>query len=165
MKAVALRKLRSALALALALWCAGAGCMVVSYARAAAQSGDDATTIGTGFGRTSGSMGAHSCCKARHSAKRRSASSTNAHTSSDLVANLTEFSQVPNSTVMNCCPLTSGGIVVAGRQRTSNEDASVASAINSVSSFHKVVATTPGANSLRLPNQSHTYLRGCVFLI
>jgi hypothetical protein len=165
MKAVALRKLRSTLALTLVLWCAGAGCMVVSYARAAARSGDDVTrSIGTGLAQTSGSMGTHGCCRARHASERRGTSLATGPTSSDLFADLT-VTQVPNSNAMSCCPLTSGSIVVAGRQRTSIDDASVGSGVNAVFSFHKVAATTPRANSLRLPNQSHTYLRGCVFLI
>jgi len=157
---------RSVLAVGLVLWCAGAGCMVVSYARAAAITGnDDARSTGTGLDQASGSMGSHSCCKARHASQRGSTLSTARTTAADLFANLTELTQVPNSNAISCCPLTSGSIVVAGRQRTSSDDASVASEVNAVSSFHKVVATTPNANSLRLPNQSRTYLRGCVFLI
>ena len=157
---------RSVLAVGLVLWCAGAGCMIVSYARAAAITGnDDARSTGTGLDQASGSMGSHSCCKARHALPRRSTVSTTRKTPSDLLANLTQLTQVPNSNALSCCPLTSGSIVVAGRQRTSSDDASVALDVNAVSSLHNVVATTPSANSLRLPNQSHTYLRGCVFLI
>jgi hypothetical protein len=167
MKAVALRKLRSAVALTLMLWCAGAGCMIVSYAHNAARSGANAArSIGAGSGQASGSMGANSCCKTRHASERRVPSSMVGQTlSSDPFANLTEFTRAPNTNAISCCPLTSGSILVAGRQRTNKDDASVASGVNSVSSFQKVVATTPSANSLRLPNQSHTYLRGCVFLI
>lgn len=167
MKAVGLRELRSAVALTLVLWCAGAGCMIVSYAHNTARRGANAArSIGAGLGQASGSMDAHGCCRARHASERRVPSSMAGQTlSSDPFANLTELTQAPNSNALSCCPLTSGSIVVTGRQRTSNDDASVASGLNSVSSFQKVVATTPSANSLRLPNQSHTYLRGCVFLI
>jgi hypothetical protein len=169
MKAVGLRKLRSAVALTLVLWCAGAGCMIVSYAHNTARSGANAArSIGAGLGQASGSMDAHGCCRARHASERRVPSLMAGQTlSSDPFANLTltELTQLPISDVLSCCPLTSGSIVVTDRQRTSNDHDSVASGVNSVSSFEKVVSTTPSANSLRLPNQSHTYLQGCVFLI
>jgi hypothetical protein len=66
---------------------------------------------------------------------------------------------------MNCCPLTSGSIVANSSSRFSNDDPSESFGVGPASSVQNGFATTPSVNSLRLPNQSHTYLRGCVFLI
>ena len=160
-----IQRFRSALALALMLWCAGAGCMIVSYAHGANMSGASAAQVSSssaGWGHASGSMGAHDGCKARHAPGRRVASSITNQTS---LANLEGLAEVPNSSnAMTCCPLTGGAFVVTSRQRISNEDRSVlqgVAAISVVTSF----AATSLAISLRLPNQNQTYLRGCVFLI
>jgi len=159
MTAVALRKLRSVFTFVLMLWCAGAGCMMVSFAHGAAMNEAEA-----GFGHASGSMGAHDCCKARHATDRRVASQV-AHRSlsSEPFANLEKLAEVPNSSnAISCCPLTSGSTVVTGRQRVSNDDASVSSNVEAISSVPAGFATSP---VVRLPNQKQTYLRGCVFLI
>jgi len=161
-------KLRSALAVALALWCAGAGCMMVSYAHARAMSDTVAANTGAsqaGSGESSASMASHHCCKARHATEHRAAASTNHDPASDSFAKLAERADVPNSSnAMNCCPLTSGTFVVSGPQRIVNENASM---------FQDVDGTPAVSNSdppplaipLRLLNQNQTYLRGCVFLI
>jgi hypothetical protein len=167
MKAVVLRKLRSAITFGLMLWCAGAGCMIVSYARGAAMSGAGAaSSSGADWGYVSGSRRTHDCCKARHKSERRSASSMTDHaSSSESLANLEELAEVPNSSnAMSCCPLTSGTFVVNGRPRTSNGSASVSPGPEVVSVITRFAAM-PLAVLLRLPNQNQTYLRGCVFLI
>src|SRR5258708_17113389 len=82
-------RLRSALSVALVLWCAGAGCMIVNYAYGAAMTAvttDRVSSGSTAWSETSGSMGAHNCCKARHASERRLASSTKHLSSSDLSA-------------------------------------------------------------------------------
>src|SRR5438128_10144021 len=69
-------KLRTAIALALARWCAGVGCMLVSYAHGAAMSHDQMMSAGhsglQSFAGLSATVG-HDCCKARHSSSKRSA--------------------------------------------------------------------------------------------
>ena len=57
--------LRSLLAVALILWCAGAGCMMVSYARAAANENAGSALMGDKVGGATG-MDGHACCKAKH---------------------------------------------------------------------------------------------------
>ena len=164
MKAVVLRKLRSAITVGLMLWCAGAGCMIMSYARAADMSGANAPSGSVGWGHASGSMGTHACCKARHKSERRIASS-NPASSSESLLDFEDIAEVPSSSnAMNCCPLTSGTFVVTGRQRISDEDAPLSRGNDAVSVVTSV-ATSPLAIPLRLPNQNQTYLRGCVFLI
>jgi hypothetical protein len=61
MKAV-LKNLRSAMTLGLILWCAGAGCMLVSYAHSAAMSAIEPVNAGpheVWDGGASGSTGSH----------------------------------------------------------------------------------------------------------
>ncbi|HMG74904.1 MAG TPA: hypothetical protein VK582_15490 [Pyrinomonadaceae bacterium] len=167
MKVVTLSKLRSAITFGLVLWCGGAGCMIVSYAHVAAMTANGRVGfVSTAGGETSGSMGTHDCCKARHKSERRTASSMTDHaSSSEALANLEGLAEVPNSSnAMNCCPLTSGTVVVNSRQRISNDDASVSPGAEALSVITRFAAS-PLAMTLRLPNQNQTYLRGCVFLI
>jgi hypothetical protein len=168
----AIARLRSALAFTLMLWCAGAGCIVASYAHGAAMSGMSASKLsssGGGWGGASGSMGTHNCCKAHHSSERRVARSISDRASSSEpsadFATIT-LAEVPQSSdAMSCCPLTGGTFVVASRQRISNEDASAPNDIDALS----IVSGSPLAASrsyaLHLPYQSQTHLRLCVFLI
>jgi hypothetical protein len=166
MTAVALGKLRSLLTLALVLWCAGAGCMIVSYAHAARMNGSYASARSVVRGPAPGSMETHHCCKSRRALERHvSPWQTAQALPSEFFVNL-ELAESPNSSsVMSCCPLTSGSIVANGNSRISNDDASELLDVDAASSAQNGFATTPQASSLRLPNQSHTYLRGCVFLI
>jgi hypothetical protein len=155
-------RLRSALTVVLVLWCAGAGCMLVSYARGAAK----VSSGSAAGGHASGSMGTHDCCKARHKSERRAASSIMDHaSSSEFLANLEGLAEVPNSSnAMSCCPLTSGTFAVNGRQSISDDNASESPAAKPVSALTSFAAS-PLAMPLRLPNHNQTYLRGCVFLI
>ena len=169
MKAVVLRNLRSAITLGLMFWCAGAGCMIVSVAHGSAMRGTEATktsSSGAGWGQGSGSMGAHDCCKARHASERHVASSMTDHAlSPESLTNLEGLAEVPNSSnAMSCCPLTSGTIVATGRQRITNDDASVSRGLDTATVVTSV-ASTPLTAPLHLLNQNQTYLRGCVFLI
>jgi hypothetical protein len=166
MTAVSPGKLRSAITLALMLWCAGAGCMIVSYAHAASTSGGYAGISRAVRGPALGSMETHHCCKSRQALKRHVSRQAVPGLSPYAFANLEELAELPNSSsVMSCCPLTSGSVVANGSSRISNDDATESFAANAASSVQNGFATTPQANSLRLPNQSHTYLRVCAFLI
>lgn len=168
MTAMSIRKLRSALTIALMLWCAGAGCMIVSYAHAASMNDRYAAGVSSAVRDSApGSMETHHCCKSRQALKGHvSPPQAVPGSSPGSFANLEEMAEVPNSSsVMSCCPLTSGSIVANGSSRISNDDASESLSVEAGSSVHNGYATTLQANSLRLPNQSHTYLRGCAFLI
>jgi len=167
MTVMSLKKLRSALTIALMLWCAGAGCMIVSYAHAARMNDRHAPGLSSAVRDSEpGSMEKHHCCKSRQALKRHASRQAVSGLSPDSFANLEELAEVPNSSsVMSCCPLTSGSIVANGSSRIGNDDASESLSVEAGSSVHNGYATTLQANSLRLPNQSHTYLRGCAFLI
>lgn len=156
--------LRSALATALVVWCAGAGCMMVSYARGAAMSAAAAESKSADFDHASGLAAAHSCCKARHASERRMASAAN-HSSSTDTADLEELSKGQSSSdAISCCPLTSGTFVVSARQSIGNENSSALPGAGADSIVSSAAVDSP-AMPLRLPNQNQTYLRCCVFLI
>src|SRR6266446_7445465 len=74
----AIQKARWAIAVALMLWCAGAGCALGTYAHASMRGQDPYDQAG-GMAMTglSASAGAHSCCKAHHSSEH--VASTSSH--------------------------------------------------------------------------------------
>jgi len=153
-------KLLKALAIALIFWCAGAGCMMVSYAKGAMSEMDPSVAPDEhAMMHMSGSMDAHACCKAKHRGAKRANSES---TASEFI----EF-QIPapvESNAMNCCPLTSGSIVVATRS-TSNDEAPALSQ-NDSSAFNLLTPERkPLAIPLRLPNRAESYLLDCAFLI
>jgi hypothetical protein len=168
MEAVVYGKLRSIISLALMLWCAGAGCMVVSYAQGGAMTGPATPDIGSrgaSWGLASGSMGTHDCCKARHKSERRIRSSRSEQASSSATEG-TELAKVPAQTnAMSCCPLTSGTFVIASRQRVSNEDAPLPKGLDAISIVPGSRSAAPPSYARHLPSQSQTHLRLCVFLI
>ena len=152
---------RCLVAIALMFWCAGAGCLMVSYARAAATEMDAAPPVAEHAMHMSASMDAHECCKAKHKAEKRSHSLTRS-TDSEF----TEFT-IPASTPsgsMSCCPLTSGSIVVASRSQSNDGAPALA---QTDSSLLKLSSSNskPVAVPLRLPNRAEAYLLDCAFLI
>src|ERR1051325_834118 len=117
-------KPRSALALALMFWCAGAGCMMVSYARSAMADLDSQPSAAQSMAVMSAPMGGHACCKAKQkSAKSSTVSSANASPFELLQTALPPSS---STDIMSCCPLTSGSVVTAARSQ-STDDRSVLS--------------------------------------
>jgi hypothetical protein len=138
--------------------------MMVSYARAAAT--DDSSVAGMMHEAMAGamSMDAHACCRARRStSKRHHARSESESLSPDL--NLLTTPSTPTQTgVMNCCPLTSGSIVVSSRSQ-SNDRTTIHQQTDSSSLLLVKSDPSPLAVPLRLPNRSHSYLLDCAFLI
>ena len=171
MEAVVFRKLRSTIAVALMLWCAGTGCMIVSYAHGAAMSAAGKSgpqSVKQTLRDASAAAGSHACCKAHHSSSKIGTGS--GHSSSRLES-FTGFQQValpeaPSpSGATSCCPLTSGTFVPASRAESNNDNASTTDQSDSFSLTLTNSPTAPRAFPLRLPDQNQTYLRGCVFLI
>src|SRR5262249_2756207 len=146
-------KLLKAAAIALIFWCAGAGCMMVSYAKTAMSEMDSSAAIDApAMAHMSGSMDGHACCKARRKGAKRSATA-------DSPNEFIQFNtpEPVQSTAMNCCPLTSGSIVVASRS-TSNDEVLTLPQTGS-SDFKLLTAyNEPVAVPLRLPNRAHSYL-------
>ena len=148
------------LAMALMLWCAGVGCMMVSYAKGAMSAMDSSATADmAGMPHMYGSMDAHACCEAKRKGARRSAS---ADSPSEFIQfNIPEPVQ---SNAMNCCPLTSGSIVVASRSTSNDEVPTLPQTVSAA--FDLLPAEgKPLAIPLRLPNRADSYLLDCVFLI
>jgi hypothetical protein len=154
------------LALVLVLWCAGTGCMIVSYARGTISDGEiSRRVLGQAIVAASGAMDAHACCKARHKSLKQNGSSA-----LRLRKSYVEDTQVAlpansaPSGAMSCCPLTSGSIVVASRTQTSDSSSTLAVGCSSYLELRKS-ATAPLAVPLRLPNRAQSYLLDCAFLI
>jgi hypothetical protein len=149
------------LAIALMFWCAGTGCMIVAYARAAA-----ADPIVEQMGHSIGStaMDAHACCKAKRASSKTARARSNANLAPSDFNLLTTPSAPSQTRVMDCCPLTSGSIVVSSRSQ-SNDNATAAQQANSASFSFVGAAPPPLAVPLRLPNRAHSYLLDCAFLI
>lgn len=148
-----------ALAIALMFWCAGAGCMAVSYAQAAMRDMDaSAEVLASAMSHMSGAMDAHACCKAKRRGAKGSASATQ--------SSLNEFAipEPVRSDAMSCCPLTTGSIVVASRSQ-SNDEASALSRADSSAFKLSTSNQRPVAIPLRLPNRAESYLLDCAFLI
>lgn len=165
-----IKTMRFVLAIALALWCAGPGCMLVSYAHSAAMSGSGASLAGVAQSSSvmSSSMAAHSCCKARRASSKHhvdAAASSHSSEASEVFERV-ELPESPTpSGAMSCCPLTSGTFVVTARTRTNDSNSSALAAKDLLSRVLTTSQARPRAFPLRLPNQNQTYLRGCVFLI
>ena len=160
-------RIRSMMALALIFWCAGAGCMLVSFAQASmtdvAGSPDSADQMVTGV---SSSMDSHACCKAKHrSASGNQTQPASRASSAYAEQNLLSIPTAPTqSGAMSCCPLTSGSMVVTSRSQ-SNDRATV-SDVSSSSSLLVVSSDPPPLSvPLRLPDRAHSYLLDCAFLI
>ena len=154
-------KLLKALTIALMFWCAGAGCMIVSYAHTVMRDIDAATSAEVPvMAHMSGSMDAHACCKAKRKGAKRSAAAESTPNE------FTEFGipEPVQSNAMSCCPLTTGSIVVASRS-ISNDDAPALSQTKSTAFKPLTSDQKPAAIPLRLPNRAHSYLLDCVFLI
>jgi len=161
-----IKTLRSVLSVALTLWCAGAGCMVVSYAHAAAMNVDDgAKSAKQNFSGASGSVMAHACCKARHSSKQNAPRHTVSRSESKGFQQIALPEAPAPSGAMSCCPLTSGSFLSASLPKSSDSDASALIQKDSLSRVLTNSQPAPHAYPLRLPNQEQTYLHCCVFLI
>ncbi len=117
------------------------------------------------LGEVSGSMSSHSCCKAHHTAKHKPISQRHWTIESSEVANQIALPEnaVPSG-VNSCCPLTSGSFVSTGRV-SGDSNISVSTQVNTFSPQLSNAQGNLNDYPLRLPNQEHTYLRCCSFLI
>jgi len=164
-------RLRSILAFALSLWCAGAGCMMVSYARASAEGNSEiavSKSLETNSDHTSGSMGSHACCKARHAKAGRHGTNRGNDSWSPAVASFQEVALPRESTpsdAVSCCPLTSGSFVIQTRSVSSSDEGSSLGPSAALSVALAGSASSFRVSPLRLVSQDKTYLTCCAFLI
>jgi hypothetical protein len=162
--ATVISKLRSTLSFALVFWCAGAGCLMVSYARGAAMDGSAPSSERQSSDRLH-SMGAHECCKARHFRSKARSFQTDSISgaSTDFREALLPAAPI-DSGVTSCCPLTSGSFISASATKSDNENPANASQ-RAAALLGTIRLVAPPALIRRLPDQNQTYLRSCAFLI
>lgn len=150
-----------ALAIALMLWCAGTGCVLVRSAQA--------TDIGAGDSALADSMNAgemgasqHAACHAKQAQKAGKASRSRPQLTKAFEQG--NFPRPGRSDAMSCCPLVNGLFVTSSRSQ-SQDDASIIAINDSTLLALTNLAPAPLVVPLRLPDQHHLYLRGCAFLI
>jgi len=148
-----------ALAIALMLWCAGAGCILVRSTQGAeVGAGDSALAESMNAGEMDASK--HAACHAKQG-RRKEATSRPQLTKAFEQRN---FPRPGRSDAMSCCPLVNGLFVTSSRGQTQDDAGIIASNESPVLALTNS-SPAPLVVPLRLPNQHHLYLRGCAFLI
>lgn len=174
-----IRILRAGLALTVALWMAGAGCLLGCenmVAAAAHGSGSAAMTATSSLtivaaGDACASMQSHDCCAKRGAGSAAHSTSKSASRpaadakspGSTSVARAAEFGATPST--MTDCPLAVNARAALSKARPDKSSSALplTRATAALPSFHEqATALSP---PLLLPNRGHTYLRCCVFLI
>jgi hypothetical protein len=165
-----IRIVRITLSLAVALWMAGAGCILgcenIVNAAASSQSlrsGDDSATIVAD--EACASMHAHDCCSRRSAKLAQGAATTLGREFSNPLDSAVIPAELGATSTMRDCPLAvnaTAALAKAGQdQLTTALQSSGAGAFGSNTDEQ----TAAFARPLRPPNRGHTYLRCCVFLI
>lgn len=166
MKFSFLKIARVGLAATLALWVAGAGCLLgcegMMTASASEVSGRAHPVNGNlnlvVSGDACASAKSHDCC-----AKRKHAAQPRAPRSERQTATLVETD--PSSSGMTACPLAMNRTVVAAK-KVGDETSSATTVANANALILDAIEQPhPVVSQLRLPNRGHTYLRVCSFLI
>lgn len=182
---------RSALATALMLWFAGAGCTFVTYAHGvmSATNGDvpgapachsqkSASDVAHEKS-TAADHGAlpvdddaivvvsgHSCCKSQPQSAEAGVGQPGTGNAilgiGMLPAKLGGLP--PPSGAMSCCPLMNAATAVVAKPRV-NDATAAAVESTTLPALLNHTSTAPLRAPLRLPNRGHTYLRCCAFLI
>ena len=154
-------RIRPVMAIALMLWCAGTGCVLVRSAQA---TNLDASDSALADSMSAAEMGAsqHASCHAKQAQKAGKASR-----SRPQLTKAVEQRNTPKpgrSDAMSCCPLVNGLFLTSSRSQT-QDDAGLVAINDSPSLALMNSSLAPLDVPLRLPNQHHLYLSGCAFLI
>ncbi|MFN2497751.1 MAG: hypothetical protein ABR557_01535 [Pyrinomonadaceae bacterium] len=157
---------RVVLAMALALWVAGAGCLLGCEGMIAAAASE---VSGPGHHTTSdlnvvvsgdacASAKSHDCCA---KTKQQVQTKAQSHEKQAPTLGKTESS----SSGMSACPLAMRRTAVAARNSSRDESSTTtfAGANLSIQNFDEL--TAPLATQVRMPNRGHTYLHCCSFRI
>lgn len=153
-------RIRPVIAVALMLWCAGAGCVLVRSAQATDIAGDSALADSMNHGEMGASQ--HAACHAKQPQKAGKASRSRPQLTKAFEQRNTP--RPGRSDAMSCCPLVNGLFVTSSRSQS--QDAASVPSINDATPLALPNSSpAPLAVPLRLPNQHHLYLRGCAFLI
>ena len=173
------RIVRVTLALAVAFWMAGGGCMLGCENMVAEAAANEAMSPANSAaivvsGDACASMHSHDCCSrhgvkpAAHSASKPAApskSATNSRTAAlPFVNGVVAGLAAPLSTMMDCpLAVNATAALSKGRPDQSSSALPLTRANNTLPHFQEHTATL--SPPLVLPNRGHTYLRCCVFLI
>ena len=160
-----IKVVRVSLALAVALWMAGAGCMLGCGGMVgAAASGvvSSVTPPAVVTGEACASMQSHDCCAKHgaHSAAKAAAKSQTEETTSFIVPSL-----AGTFPTMMDCPLAVNAAAELSNPRLDHSNVALLSSSATASLPNSLGQKNGFARPLRLPNRGHTYLRCCVFLI
>ncbi len=148
------------MAVALMLWCAGAGCILVRSTQATdAGAGDSAAADSMNPGEMGASQPA---CHAKQGRRAQKEASSRPQLTKAFEQRNTPRPGRPDA--MSCCPLVNGLFVTSSRSHT-HDDASVIATNDSTSFAIANSFPAPPDVPLRLPDKHHLYLRGCAFLI
>ena len=157
---------RVVLAMALALWVAGAGCLLGCEGMIAAAA-SDVSAAGhhtTGdlnvvvSGDACASAKSHDCC-----AKTKQQVQTKAQSNEKRAATLVQTES--SSSGMSACPMAMSRTAVAAKNSSHEESSTTAVAGLNLSIQNFAELTAPLATQVRMPNRGHTYLHCCSFLI
>jgi hypothetical protein len=190
-----IRIVRVSLALAVALWMAGAGCMLGCENMVAAASSPEVATPAASptivaTGEACASMRSHDCCakRGRHSVSKPAAKVVT-KTKSEFVAEsqkknpvaakeqlnssepgnieTTSFAPALNATPLTMidCPLAVNATAVLSKVGSDDSHVALPSSAQPPALVNPLEQTSAIARPLRLPNRGHTYLHCCVFLI
>jgi hypothetical protein len=161
-----IRIVRVSLALAVALWMAGAGCMLgcgnmVSAATSSDVVSHENTSTIVATGGACASMQSHHCC-AKHRAQ--SAPKASAKTHSDQTTSLVPaLAGIPGS--MMECPLAVNAAAALSKAGSDQSNAALVAVSGRTFLSDSPAQASAFVRPLRLPNRGHTHLRCCVFLI
>lgn len=159
----AISKLRSALALGLVLWCAGAGCLAHGMAMRNVTPVPESKSTKANSSQSAMTMNGHACCKARHRSLRSDSAAKSDSDSGPGTIALPEDSSSDDAA--SCCPLTSGSFVMVSRSQTHDSHSSAASGTGLPQQNFTARFSADRATPLRLPGREQTYLTCCAFLI
>ena len=163
-----LNHLRSILAFALVLWCAGAGCVISSCAHAASMDAvphPESSSGAANWGDVSASAGAHGCCHSRHHAIARGRHAALKPDDPFSLAHSSLPESPGSSGATSCCPLISGTFLSAARYGVDRETATVLSASPAAIIVASRAKFAAPPQPTHLPNQAQSHLFNCVFLI
>jgi hypothetical protein len=161
-----IKMVRVVLAVTLAFWAAGAGCLLgcEGMITVAASESSAVTHHATSdlnlvvSGEACASAKSHDCC-----AKRNHSAQLKAQPAAKQVATLVETD--PASTAMSDCPLAMSRTVVVAKKGVDETRSAPAVANANLPGQQLLEQPTPLVSQVRLPNRGHTYLRCCSFLI
>jgi hypothetical protein len=160
-------RFRSTLAFAMVLWCAGTGCLMMSYARGQDRvEGSNSAREARNWETIEAAAGSHACCKARRSSSRQ-----NGNTAREFGPEISAFAGIVLTKLpapagaASCCPLTSGSFLTSAHAQLNDSNLLTRS---SNLGFLRPLAnsrSTLSDHTIHLSILNRTYLRDCVFLI